>query len=102
MTNHLRWTPQEEALLDFLWLKHQSFNAIMDVIIELLPHRLIGDSPLKGISDHIRAHPHRYEHMSMDLAGDGIVAHLQSIGLLDEDGDDGRQEDDTGEGSHAA
>jgi len=40
--------------------------------------------------------------MSMDLAGDGIVAHLQSIGLLDEGGDDGRQEDDTGEGSHAA
>jgi hypothetical protein len=53
----------------------------MDIIVETLPHRLVGASPLKGISDLL--HKYRYEHMSMDLKGDGIVKHLKDIGLLD-------------------
>jgi len=60
----------------------------MDIIVEVFPHRLVGASPLKGISDHILLHKYRYEHMSMDLRGEGIVQHLQDIGLLDSLADD--------------
>jgi hypothetical protein len=56
----------------------------MDIIVEILPHRLVGASPLKGISDHILLHKYRYEHMSMDLKGEGIVQYLKDIGLLDD------------------
>jgi hypothetical protein len=84
-----RWQPQEDALLDFLWLKHQSFDATLDIIIEVLPHRLIGASPLQGISDHIRQNRERYERMSMELKGEAIVQHLKERGLLDDhQGDD--------------
>ena len=79
------WTPAEDAILDFLWLKHQSFNDVLDIIVEIFPHRCgPGGSPLQAITTHLRKHKSRYEAMDMSLKGEAIVERLKELGLLDD------------------
>lgn len=70
-------------MLDFIWLKHQSFNDLLDVILKLFPHRIATSAaPLSNIASHIRKHISRYENMDMSLRGEGVVRHLQEKALL--------------------
>jgi hypothetical protein len=60
-------------VLDFLWLKHQSFNDTLDITVELFPHRTsTGYKQLQPLEAHIRKHRERYERMGMSLKGEGL------------------------------
>jgi hypothetical protein len=74
-------------VLDFLWLKHQSFNDTLEIILQLFPHRTsTGTRALQPLEAHIRKHRERYERMDMTLKGEGIVRRLKELGLLTDDG----------------
>jgi hypothetical protein len=80
----LSWAPWEDALLDYIWLKYQSFNDTLPVIVELLPHRIApGSKPMIWIAKHIRKNKGRYENMDMSLKGTAIDDHLARLGYFD-------------------
>lgn len=75
-------------MLDFLWLKHQSFNDTLDIIVQIFPHRTSnGNKPLEPLEAHLRKHRERFERMDMSLKGEGIVKKLRDLGLLTDEGE---------------